>query len=715
MIFLIDDKISRQNDYGWSPKRFAEFTNITVINNLQSLEEKISAFFSSDDNIVLFHESFYNSSDYEVQQKLKALKSELRKHEGKIPIAYFSGSKNSRWIDSDGKVCMIPPDILYFNLSLFANKCQDSDFNFKYLLFGENLEIESRLKNDLEEVNNKNWTKNKFCTEENIFYAFTNKYACDCLFNNANVNSDWDFFKSIVSDEDLDQIVKEWFANKEYDTIYIPICFGETLSDFMGLRMAMHIRLTDTICKYKPIYIYGEVSIDDIYGNDCFDILKSAGVSLIHCDYDSMKLSSLNRKANSEDILEKEIKNIHLPIPTNIGDNHSVTNKWGIYRWSIALNYTDYDIEKKHAEIESTLYFKYLSALYPPTTISSIKKEQLKLENENMPVLNILYVDDEADEGWYKLLFHILCEENDIHHFNYIGRDMKSKTQAEIVDSVMRKIKDCDVNLVILDLRLHPTDFDSTMIENITGYKILKAIKNYNRGIQVLMFSATNKIWNLQALQKEECDGFIMKEAPNNSVDSHFTEESIMSFINSIDSCSERVFRKKIWPRIQDLITKVNRHLKFNYIDEKYADNVLTLLEMFEASIFDNSNEDSIDLAFINLFSIIELTANDWIVKKEGKNGKKYYFKDSQDPLFFFNLEQKNIRPGSEFLGKLDWGQKIANTLYHVQSYDTKIRDLVDKRNSYTHPKEKITYFSIEDIFNIFRVVEKIINNIKDN
>lgn len=161
MIFIIDDKVSRQDDYGWSLERFSKFANITAINNLQSLEEKKTDFFSSDNNIILFHESFLNSSDYEVQQKLEAFKSELREHEGKTLIAYFSGSKNSRWIDSDGKVCMMPPDILYYNLSLFANKCQNSEFNFRYLLFGENMEIESRLKQDLDEVNNKNWTKDK--------------------------------------------------------------------------------------------------------------------------------------------------------------------------------------------------------------------------------------------------------------------------------------------------------------------------------------------------------------------------------------------------------------------------------------------------------------------------------------------------------------------------------------------------------------------------
>lgn len=50
-------------------------------------------------------------------------------------------------------------------------------------------------------------------------------------------------------------------------------------------------------------------------------------------------------------------------------------------------------------------------------------------------------------------------------------------------------------------------------------------IKKINPGIQVIIFSATNKVWNLQALQEAGADGFIIKESPENSIDPNFTKK----------------------------------------------------------------------------------------------------------------------------------------------------------------------------------------------
>ena len=87
---------------------------------------------------------------------------------------------------------------------------------------------------------------------------------------------------------------------------------------------------------------------------------------------------------------------------------------------------------------------------------------------------------------------------------------------------------------MILDLRLHKEDFNNKPIDEITGFKILEKIKNHNKGIQVIIFSATNKIWNLQALQNAGADGFIIKESPNNNFEPGFTKQSIEKMLQSI-------------------------------------------------------------------------------------------------------------------------------------------------------------------------------------
>ena len=222
MIYIIDDKLSRQNDYGWTIERFSEYSNIETINNLFSLKEKQDNIFSSEENIILFHESFLNSSDPTVQEVLKELKDNFKKYEGQIPIAYFSGSKSSRWIGESGKVAMMPPDVLYHNLAIFIDKYINGEFDFKYLLFGKNIQLESSLKEHISEVNDANWRKGQFSISKKVFFAFTESYACESPFSNAYINCNWDFYSQTISDEDLDKLTTEWFANTEYDAIYIP-------------------------------------------------------------------------------------------------------------------------------------------------------------------------------------------------------------------------------------------------------------------------------------------------------------------------------------------------------------------------------------------------------------------------------------------------------------------------------------------------------------
>ena len=40
--------------------------------------------------------------------------------------------------------------------------------------------------------------------------------------------------------------LKMILLEEKYDNIFLPLCFGPTLSDYNGLRLATHIRCTDT-------------------------------------------------------------------------------------------------------------------------------------------------------------------------------------------------------------------------------------------------------------------------------------------------------------------------------------------------------------------------------------------------------------------------------------------------------------------------------------
>ncbi len=707
MIYLVEDKTSRRNDYGWTDDKISSMSDtITVVENASVLIN-LMEYIKNDGNVILYHESFTRVENDENTKIVNNFLEDLENSSG-VLIAYFSGSKTER--KCDGHICNLNYDPMYTNLDAYIRHAKKGQADFKYLMFGDYPEIEDYLRQLLVDVNNKNIDIPKIESERKLLVYRTYDEPIEFPVTTANIKDDCD---SSCKDEDLIALVKEQ-KDVKYDAIYIPLCMGETLSDFLGLRLALLFRLVDTVNKFTHIFIYGVANYSLFISNECAEVLKMKGVTYVNanCQYIINSLRIIRRINESDYRLG--LKKIHLNVPTNIGDNHSVANKWARYRWSIALNDKDDAIEKNNMEIDSSLYFSYLKALYPPSSISGIDNQLLKIEDsESKQKLKVLYVDDEADDGWNELLCYIFYDVNGIKNYEYIGNDIKSKSQEEIIQYVMSKVKEGEINLVILDLRLSPKDFVSADIKDITGYKLLKSIKLYNRGIQVLMLSATNKVWNLQALQNAEVNGFIVKESPENSVDSNFTEESLKHFVNILNHCNDRIFLKEIWPYIKRLKNKVNNLLRFQDIKQEYGDNLLTLLSMTEDHLFATNNDHYLDSSFITLFRIVELTANEWI-KSKWTGSSRYYSFDNGDPVYFFN--DNNTRPSYEYkpnANQLPNNLKIANILYRVGSYSKNIQKLVEKRNKYTHPNNNLAYFTIEDLKNMLSIVESIIMNLE--
>lgn len=419
-----------------------------------------------------------------------------------------------------------------------------------------------------------------------------------------------DYTKPI--DEQLTEIIIFNLVDVDYTNIIIPVCFGEILSDFLGLRLASHIRCTPGINQNKNIFLYSFTGIKDYFSNECFNIVKTKGVFLIDYDIETILNSSQENKIYlSNNPLINEVKKLNLHVPLNYEDSHSLANEWAIYRWAQSINAYDKNIEKIQSKLHNDLYFKYLKTINPIVSADTLKNEDLKINYEGK--VNVLYIDDEANKGWYEIFCNILTEKNQID-FNYLD-DFNEKTTDEIIDISLEKIKDYDVDLVILDLRLHKDDFNSASIESITGFQILKKIKEFNEGIQVVIFSATNKIWNLQALQLAGADGFIIKEAPENSVDPNFTKQSIESYISTIKFCLKKTFLKEIFKELKplekliknELIKKIQRYsLSINKPLLEKIDNQLIVSKKL---LIDSPFE--LKWSFINLVLIIEQIINE--------------------------------------------------------------------------------------------------------
>jgi len=201
MIYLIDDKISRQKLLGWNKEKLEKYESIVkpVYSYKQILEENLGSIDNifSNQSIILFHESFFEQvTDSNKNDSLK-IRNELINWcvENEIPLVKFSGSINTRI--QNGVNVSLSVKILYQNLEFFLNsidKKDSIDKSLQILLFGENYNIEEilQLKKEIWE------TKFKFSSVLNTkiksFNRLTNKSI------EINPNTDPTVLKTLINE-----------------------------------------------------------------------------------------------------------------------------------------------------------------------------------------------------------------------------------------------------------------------------------------------------------------------------------------------------------------------------------------------------------------------------------------------------------------------------------------------------------------------------------
>lgn len=514
-------------------------------------------------------------------------------------------------------------------------------------------------------------------------------------------------------------LIKQFLEESTYDNILIPISIGRTLSDFLGLRLATHIRVTVSFNQFSNIYIYSYVGLKDLIENECFNILKTTGVRLL--DFNKVafeKAIASNEKKIETSEISNEISKLKLDIPDNYLDNHSIANEWAIYRWSTIINASNDEILSLKFKLENDLYFKYLKTIYPVFSSDTLENEKLKLEFVGNPT--ILYIDDEAEKGWREIFEKIMLEQNDID-FMHLDNEFNEKSKKEIVDISLKTIKEENVDVVILDFRLSTEDFEEKNIQNVTGFQILKRIKEYNKGIQVIIFSATNKIWNFQALHNAGADGFIIKEGVDIGSDSGFTKTTILNFIGAINKALKRKFLKKVFikcKKIQDRLSLCD------YVDdtpyEEFLNDLNNQLKLISISANNIDLEDSmtLDVVYLNCFNFLEkfkhyylkLINNQFVLGIEEVEINRYSIRNGNEGVFIKNNSYDNPS-WFHTLSSLyiDYFEISLNTDDIAIKNLNKIKDF---RNDYIHGSK--AYFSKNNLLLILEICAEITDGMKE-
>jgi hypothetical protein len=356
MIYLIDDKDKRQEEYGWTNQAFKKLENkITPLYNINDIN-KVEEELYQNENIILYHESFLDftqSKDKAVEQRKRLLKEAQNNPD--LTVAFFSGSQSSRSIEKN--TAFLPVSVLYENLHTYVEHNENKEESLKYLLYGENPDIEEYLEEKLIEALGKVESSPAEIEKKNLFIRPDEDYI-------QNAISDADVRVVIgESDDDLTNYISDWLSVEEYENIFIPLCFGNSLSDFNGLRLATHIRCTQTKNQLTKIYIYGFVGMEDLINHTYFDILKTKNIELV--GYSKEKFSE-STQTNLTELMIKdlsgEMNKLKLPIPQNYDDNHSIANEFGIYQLAYNAGIDIKEISEFQFEKLETLYFKWLIA-----------------------------------------------------------------------------------------------------------------------------------------------------------------------------------------------------------------------------------------------------------------------------------------------------------------------------------------------------------------
>ncbi len=195
-----------------------------------------------------------------------------------------------------------------------------------------------------------------------------------------------DFTKNIDVDAWISSMVANLNEKHAVRNIFVPLCFGDVLSDYLGLRFALHIRTTLGINQLCNLFIYGVGNIESLYKNELVSIFKTKGVYLIDYNKILIKRKTLcNSVILKREELVAELNKMEIKIPDNLGSNHSVANIWGMHRLleleGINLNEIP-TLQSKRNGLNSA-YFKWLVA----------KNNTGKLVNQEVKETRLVYAD----------------------------------------------------------------------------------------------------------------------------------------------------------------------------------------------------------------------------------------------------------------------------------------------------------------------------------
>lgn len=159
-------------------------------------------------------------------------------------------------------------------------------------------------------------------------------------------------------EEKLITLLKE----RKYQNIFIPLSPFYAFSDYLGLQLALLLKLSNTPNRLTNIFIYGTELYGDVFKNPYFQVTQFSEVNLIDFSKEAIEACLDTPPLTTQVQWKAQLGQINIAVPDNYYDNHSIANEWGVYQLARNADIPIGEITDLDKDKFNSLYFKWLIA-----------------------------------------------------------------------------------------------------------------------------------------------------------------------------------------------------------------------------------------------------------------------------------------------------------------------------------------------------------------
>lgn len=377
------------------------------------------------------------------------------------------------------------------------------------------------------------------------------------------------------------------------------------------LTIALHIRLSLRDIKEKafaPILLVSYFPLQSFLSlGECSQFfLSQAGYAFCSPD-EVLPAVEAVKGITAEGYEEEFLSQIQIHPDATTG-THSMANQWGADVLNRIVCKDDSEETEQIKEEKKKLYYKYVYLKTVPVKdiLNGATSKGVRInEMCNATQKKILLIDDEADKGWTAVMKKWF--------FGYSTFDVVNqqiKDYENMPEEIQKKISEDYYDLYLLDLRLCGVQEDGIYeAEEFSGMKILRAIKKFNKGNQVIIMTASNKAWNMKALLDAGADGYYIKESPELQLPKTFSEANFRSFSRSVKKSFESGYKKNAYKEVDDLKRDILRSTKIGDVSNEIVSTLAAAQNQLQKAL----NKSDFAYSYLTLFQVFELISRDYI------------------------------------------------------------------------------------------------------